>query len=63
MTARTERVRLAVDVILLALHESSDPDEREEIAADLARIDHGGAARQTLADMASRALAEAKETG
>lgn len=53
-TKRTEKVRLAVDAILLALYECKNSDEREEIAKEVNRLDSGGA-RQALADLSERA--------
>ncbi len=54
MTPRTEKVRLAVDLILRSYNESTSNDEREQIAKEIGRLDHGGA-RAALADMADRA--------
>jgi hypothetical protein len=52
--------RICIGAALQALNRSRTSDEREQVAAELARVDHGGAARLELADMAARDLAAAK---
>ena len=52
--------RICIGYALQAYSRSRNSDEREQVAAELARVDHGGAARLELADMAARDLAAAK---
>ncbi len=51
---------LCVTAALRSIAHARDSDEREAVAAELARIDNGGASRMELADMAARDLAEVK---
>lgn len=55
MSERLEAVRAAVTLILRSYQYAETPDEREQIALEIARLE-GGKARLSLTEMAENAL-------